>query len=224
MAVRKCFECEKPIEFDTNNMDDLIRFEKLFYHYDCFINVCKRKSKSKKALPKWGEALNSIDKIHQETKQFFETNSDNPKDKLYKFLLETYDISKLPSHFFIKLENIYTGKLKGLGCSIPPEDLLDMWERKQKLGYFDKMRAKNITSGKEMTGYQKLNYDLAVIINQYYDYLRWKERNKIIEQDVNKVHVDILKTVDLEKLSKIAQNQNKEDEEDIDSLLDELFD
>ena len=119
---------------------------------------------------------------------------------------------------------VYTGKLKGLSCCIPPEDLLDMWKRKQKLGELDRTRAKNIASGKEMSGYQKLNYDLAVIIAQYHDYLKWKERNKIIEQEVNKVHIDILKEVDLDKLSVIAQNKNKESEEDIDSLLDELFD
>lgn len=224
MEERKCFECGKYISFDKNNMDNVIRFEKIYYHYDCFINVCKRKSEKKNALPKWGEALNSIDKIQQETKQFFKINRNSPKDKLYRFILETYDVSKLPSHFFKKLEDIYTGKLKGLSCGIPPEDLLDMWKRKHKLGELDRTRAKNIVSGKEMNGYQKLNYDLAVIIAQYHDYLKWKERNKIIEQEVNKVHIDILKEVDLDKLSVIAQNKNKESEEDIDSLLDELFD
>lgn len=224
MEQRKCFECDKFMSFEKNNMDDVIRFEKKYYHYDCFVNVCKRKSSKKNALSKWGEALNSIDEIKQQTKQYFKVNYDSPKDQLYRFLLEHYDVSAISPYTFIKFEEVYNGKRKGLAYRIPPEDLLDMWKQKQESGFLDRTRAKNMVRGINMTEEQKIHYDLAVLVGKYKDYLKWKEKNKIIEQEVNKVDTDILKTVDLDKLSKIAQNQKKEDDDDIDLLLDELFD
>lgn len=220
---RTCTECGKNIIFSKDTINEVIKFDKLYYHYDCFISTCERKSKKSNASPKWGKALDSIDKIQQETKDYFiNCNSDLQKDEVYRFILSNYDIKTVPSYIFIKLDEIYSGKRKGLNCEIPPEDMLDMWKR--KMDYLIKLRAKNIALGKNMTAAQQINYDLSVLINKYDSYLKWKEQNKIIEQEVNKVHKDILKTVDLDKLSKITQNQNKEDEDDIDCLLEELFD
>jgi hypothetical protein len=217
---RICAECKKEMDINKDNLKDVIKFENSCYHYDCFINACKRKSKKSNALPKWGEALDSIEEIKKDTYTFLE--KEICKDDIFKFIITNYDIKVVPKSIFTKLSDIYNGTYKGLACCIPPEDLLDMW--KQKMDYLIKVRARNITLGKEMEAWQQVNYDISVLINKYDSYLKWKERNRIIEQDVNKVHEDILKTVDLDKLSKIAQKRHEEDEEDIDSLLDELFD
>lgn len=219
---RTCTECGEKIIFNKDATDQIIRFEKKHYHYDCFINACTKKSKRNNASPKWKEALCSIEKIKQETKDFFNCGDDFNKDEIYNFIRENYNIRAVSPYIFVKLEEIYSGKRKGTTYEIPPEDLLDMWKR--KMNYLNKLRAKNITLGKDMTAEQQINYDLAVLVNKYDSYLQWKERNKIIEQDVNKVHTEILKTVDLDKLSKITQNHQREEEDDIDTLLDELFD
>ena len=219
---RKCKACEKDIDFNENNLDEVIRFKKAYYHYNCFVDTCKKKSKNSKASPIWSEALESIDKIQQETKDFFKKNNDSPKDQLYRFLLENYGVMSIPTYVFKRLEDVYSGKRKGLACEIPPEDLLDMW--RQKMGYLNKLRAKNKTLNKNMTTAQQINYDLSVLVNKYDDYLKWKERNKVLEQEANEVHRNILNTVNLDKLSKITQTQNQTDDDDIDSLLEELFD
>lgn len=217
---RICAECKQKINIDKNNLEQVIRFENSCYHYDCFISACKRKSKKSNALPKWGEALTLIKSIKEETDIFL--NRELCKQEIFELITSNYNIKVVPKNIFTKLEDIYNGRFKGLVCCIPPEDILDMWKR--KMDYLNKVKAKNITLGKIMTAAQQVNYDISVLINKYDSYLKWKEQNKIIEQDVNKVHEDILKTVDLDKLSKITQNQNKENEDDIDSLLEELFD
>lgn len=219
---RICFECGKPIEFNKDNIDEVIKFEKYCYHYDCFINACKRKIQKTNASPKWSKALESIDIIKEETKKYFNISDDLQKDDLYQFLLSNYNIDEVPQYVFIKLQEVYSGKRKGLTCEIPPEDLLDMWKR--KMNSLNKIRAKNIVLGKKMNVGQQINYDLSILVNKYDSYLKWKRKNKILEQDVNQIHKEILQTVDLDKLSKMALNQEKEDENDIDSLLEEIFD
>lgn len=217
---RKCFECKETIQFDRSNVHQVIKFESSFYHHDCFIKSCERKSKKTNASPKWGLALANLDGIKRETKKSIETEI--TKDEIYQLMLEHYKVKVIPSSIFNKLEDIYHGRWKGIGCCIPPEDLLDMWQR--KMDYLTKIKMRNITLGKEMDGAQQINYDISVLINKYDSYLKWKEQNKIIEQETAKVHTDILKTVDLDKLSRITQNHQKEEDDDMDALLDELFD
>lgn len=217
---RKCFECKETIKIDRNNLHKVIKFENYYYHYDCFIKACNRKSQKNNASPKWGLALKSIDKLQEDTKKILET--DITKDDIYKFMLEHYDVRVIPTSIFNKLEDIYHGRWKGVSCCIPPEDLLDMWNR--KMDYLTKIKMRNITLGKELDGAQQISYDISVLINKYDSYLKWKEQNKIIEQETAQVHKEILKIVDLDKLSRITQNRQKEDEDDMDALLNELFD
>ena len=217
---RTCFECKEKFQIDKNNLHKVIKFENSFYHYDCFVNACERKSKKTNASPKWGLALGNLKQIQEQTKISFEREF--VKDDIFRFMIEHYDIKVVPPKIFQKLEDIYNGRWKGLACCIPPEDLLDMWTR--KMDYLTKVKMRNITLGKEMDSAQQINYDISVLINKYDSYLKWKEQNKIIEQETAKVHTDILKTVDLDKLSKITQSHQKEEDDDMDALLDELFD
>lgn len=220
---RKCKHCKEKIIFDSDNIDQVIRYDKACYHYDCFIDLCQSRMKKSNVSPKWGMALDSLQSIQDETKEFFADILDSPKDKLYRFLLATYNTTTIPSYVFQRLQEIYDGKYKGASRAIPPEDLLDMWTQKQKTGYLEKIRARNVVLGKDMEPHEKIMYDLAVLLGKYDDYLRWKAQQHIIEQDVPNAH-DILKTVDLDRLSTMTQNQKKADEDDIDALLDELFD
>lgn len=217
---RTCAECKQKFNINRTNLNQVVRFENSCYHYDCFVNACERKSKKSNASPKWGEALTFIEDIKEDTYTFL--SRELCKQEIFELIVANYDIRVVPKNIFTKLEDIYNGRFKGLACRIPPEDILDMWKR--KMDYLNKVKVKNITLGKTMNAAQQVNYDISVLINKYDSYLKWKEQNKIIEQEVNKVHKDILKTVDLDKLSKITQNQNKEDEDDIDCLLEELFD
>lgn len=221
---RKCQKCKNKIFFDVDDFSQVIRFEKSFYHYDCFIDLCNTKIKKSNANSKWSKALDSIEKIKKETDDFIKGITGSSKDKLYRFILESYNVTTVSAYIFQRLQGLYDGTYIGTSRAIPPEDLLDMWKQKMQSGYLDRLRAKNIAKGKNMTVDQKISYDLTVLINKYDDYLKWKEKNKIIENNVDKIKTQEINNFDLDKLSKIAQNQTKKEEEDIDSLLDELFD
>lgn len=97
---------------------------------------------------------------------------------LYDFLQEKYGITKLPKHFFMKMSNIFNGKLDGLTKPIKPEHMYDMWVRKSS--YLNKVHANNISKGKKMDAYIMLNYDLAVIMSKYDDYLAWLDKQKAL--------------------------------------------
>lgn len=217
---RTCAECKERFEINKENINQVISFENNCYHHNCFIKMCERKSKNSRALPKWGEALDNINEIKRKSNSHL--MNEIYKDDIFEWILENYDIKVVPNKIFTKLSEIYNGTYKGLACSIPPEDILDMWKR--KMNFLKQNKARNIAKGKEMDVAQQVNYDISILLNKYDSYLKWKEQNKIIEQDVNKVHKDILQTVDLDKLSKITQNQKKEEDDDMDSLLEELFD
>ena len=222
---RKCQKCKNKIVFDVDDFSQVIRFEKSFYHYDCFIDLCNTRVSQSNAHPKWKKALDSIDKIKKETDVFIKGIVGSPRDQLYRFILESYNVTTVSSFIFQRLQGLYDGSYIGTSRPIPPEDLLDMWKQKMQSGYLDRLRAKNIVKGRDMTVDQKISYDLTVLINKYDDYLRWKEKSKIIEQDVNNSEKDVIQPINLDKLSKIAQSQSKNDnEDDINSLLDELFD
>lgn len=222
---RTCYECGENIIFDKANMDNIIKFEKKYYHFPCFINTCKRKSSRSNAAPKWGVALESIDELQEKTKKFFNSNNDIEKDQVYQFIIDNYDIETVPNYIFIKLNEIYSGKRKGLTNEIPPEDLLDMWKQKKSNGFLDKIRAKNIVKNKKMSVAQQINYDMSVLVNMYDDYLKWKERKKITEQSVqNEINSHNVTINQYDKLSNNINKQKNEDIEDIDSLLEELFD
>jgi len=136
---------------------------------------------------------------------------------LFDFLQTKYGISKLPKHFFIKMSNIFNGKLKGLSKPIPPEHMYDMWI--QKSNYLDKVYANNISKGKKMDGYLRLNYDLAILISKYDSYLSWLDKQKAEEMQNENIKANISVT----KVLYNKQDNSIKNDDDIADILDDLM-
>lgn len=136
---------------------------------------------------------------------------------LFDFLQERYSISKLPKHFFMKMSNIFSGKLDGLTKPIIPEHMYDMWIRKTK--YLNDVYANNISKGKKMDSYIRLNYDLAIIISKYDDYLKWLDKQKALTSENTNLKENITVTDILYKSNNINNNTNNS----ISDVLDELI-
>lgn len=68
-----------------------------------------------------------------------------------------------------------------MSVGIPPSDLLDMWQR--KIDMLNGIAKKNEVKGIHMQPEQRLSYDLSILINKYDSYLRWKEKQKILEAE-----------------------------------------
>jgi len=138
---------------------------------------------------------------------------------LFDYLMDKYSIPKLPKHFFIKMSNIFNGKLEGLNKPIPPEHMYDMWIRKSK--YLDKIYQRNASKGNKMEGYLRLNYDLAIIISMYDSYLSWLDKQKISSAENENIKESITITDVLYRNN--INNLNNSNNDSIEDILDELI-
>ena len=223
---RVCQECKEKIHLTRGSYENILFFDNNYYHKSCFIPMCERKAKNKRSSPKWKEALDHIDELELKAKENIDYAFE--KDDVYRFILSFYDTEVVGSRVFDKLDAIYSGELEGLYTPIPPSDLYDMWVRKKD--YLIKLRSKNTVKGKKFSTEQKIMYDLSVLVNKYDSYRKWKEQQKILEQQTE-TNAQILQDINLHssyynpnKNSNINnKNNNDKDEDDIDSLLDEIF-
>jgi len=202
-----------------DSINNVILFDDKYYHKDCFLEMCNKKIEKRK-LQKWILAIENI-KLYEIAAQTAIKEHFN-KDDVYRWMLESYTLTVIPSQTWKKINRIYAGEIDGMSIGIPPEHLYDMWKR--KINYLNKIWNNNKTKGKEMDGAQKLNYDLTVLVNQYDSYLSWLNKQKILEAEENTIHTNILQNVDLQKMSKQNNNNKNSNNENMDDLLNELFD
>lgn len=180
--VRKCAYCSKLLEISTlNDAKNTVLYNGKYYHVDCFKKKCKEKSEEKnkdgtlkKTALKYKDILEHINEyVEASEKQIIESGIIH-KDLLNYFLCDHYDLAIVPSSFWTKIEQIKNGTWKSLIQGIPVSHILDMWER--YIQELDKVAYYNKTHGKEMSNGQRLNYDLAILLNKYNDYLEVKRK------------------------------------------------
>lgn len=215
---RKCSHCGEYFYIDRNNIEEAIYYDKKTYHSNCFISLCNRRSNSKRqdVATKWKSILNNLSFIKQESKEYFAIAI--AKEMTFVFIRENYGVTIISNSTIQKIANIYNGTFKGMGVGIPPIHLLDMWNK--KIDMLNEIYEANKTKGKKMTSEQRINYDLSVLINKYDSYLKWLEKQKILEVEKE--------TTSEEKLicSNIAPVKNNSDSDcldDISDLVDDIF-
>ena len=135
---------------------------------------------------------------------------------LYSYLMNRYEVTSFPKSFYMKLSNIFNGKLSTISKAIPPEHLYDMWIKKEN--YLNKIYMNNISKGKTMNGYVRCNYDLSILMSRYDDYLKWLERTKVESHENEKI-IENVQTTPL-----IYNSQSNESKNDsIYDILDEMI-
>ena len=67
----------------------------------------------------------------------------------------------------------------------------------------------------------RLNYDLSVLVNKYDSYLKWLEKQKIIQAEMTLENNEniVQKYIGQD----IPENNEKEEKEDITDLIDDIF-
>lgn len=140
------------------------------------------------------------------------------RQAVYEYIREQYDIQIIPTFICQKLDNIFNGTFRGMSVAIPPSHLLDMWKR--KIHMLNELAEKNKTRGRTMSTEQRISYDLSVLVNKYDSYLRWLERQKIIEAEMknNKSQNLVGKTIGYNNQSLQTDECN-----DISTLVDDIF-
>ena len=215
---RKCSCCGEDFYISNDNIDDAIYYDKKTYHSSCFINICNKRSQMKRAdvSQKWTWVLNHLDSIKQESYEHLKLAV--IKEDVFNFIKDAYDITIIPTTVWQKLSNIYNGTFKGMTYGIPPEHLLDMCER--KIDMLNGIANRNNTKGRTMNVDQRINYDLSVLVNKYDSYLKWLEKQKILEaeKEIEKNENIVGKTIGY-----ITQKAEKNNSDDISDLVDDIF-
>lgn len=201
-TMRKCFACKEFIclEDEWNDENKIIHYTKGVYHREC---LKKEMLKSKRVKKTEDEVELEIDRLVKDSDLLL--YGVVVKNHLYKYLYDSYSIVLLPNYIFVKLEEIFKGEYKNMSKKIPPEDILEMFERQQK--FLD-----GIYHKESLNGVQRINYDLAVLIAKYPKFLDWKARE-------SKDDSQIVAMVEKKKID--FSNVQQKNENNFTDLLDE---
>ena len=219
--IRKCGCCGEEIHISKENINDAIYYDKKTYHSNCFIEMCEKRSQSKRksSSQKWQKALENFNTIKKESYDRFYNAI--VKDDVYNFIRDAYDITIIPSTIWQKLSSIYDGSFRGMINGIPPEHLLDMWKR--KIDMLNKTATRNVSIGKKMSTEQRLNYDLAILANKYDSYLKWREQQKILESEKESKTTESIITKTISYSNTHINQDPTTDTGDISDLVDDIF-
>ena len=137
------------------------------------------------------------------------------------FIREEYDIRTVP---WKRILNVISGKTDKCDCIIPIEDLYDMWQRKlEMLRKINDKLVKN--SDTEIDTDSLIMYDLTVLVRKYNGYLKWKQKQKILESETKKENsnTDTILVQSISNISsgKYSKNDNTDDE--IVDIVDDIF-
>lgn len=216
--LRKCKYCDSKKDKTINvDVDKYIYSYSNFYHYDCFIKALMEKNKytSKKA-----QDLAEIQFKKTLTNQSVQKNID--KDRLFYWIYDNYNINVLPNYVYTKFSNIADGTFsKRVIVPISYFDLLCIFKKMKKT--LDKEYIRNKQKGKIFDAVGRINYDLAIVINNYDKYLEWKERNRGRNIQKKEVVSDIKS---MQQSGVPTKEKNKETNEkmiNISDIIDDCF-
>lgn len=215
---KKCDHCGEVFYINDQNIGEAIYYGKKTYHSSCFMKYIEEKKNNHRSKKNWDQVVNELPIIKSESYQFY--NEGLCKDKVLFLIHDKYEIVKISPYLHTKLGNIYAGTMTGMvpGKGIPPHHLLDMWKRKSDM--LDGLAHTNKTKGIEMVGEGRVNYDLAVLVNKYDSYLRWLEKQKVLDSEKNViVHEDLV----TKNIIPVVKNQENENSNDISNLVDDIF-
>lgn len=215
---RKCGCCKENIYIRNDNIDDAIYYDKKTYHSSCFINICNKRSnmKNKNISQKWIGVLNDLDCVKQKSNEHLSLAV--MKESIFDFIKDAYDVTIIPTTVWQKLSDIYNGTFKGMTHGIPPEHLLDMWKR--KIDMLNGIADRNVTKGIVINSDKRISYDLSILVNKYDSYLKWLEKQKIIEAEKE---IENNENIVGKSVGYVAQKVGDNNSDDISGLVDDIF-
>ena len=216
IITRKCACCKGEIEIDVHDIKDVIFYNKLYYHANCFEEMAKQKAASKRGKPQmWQEALDRLWELEAETNKMLK--SALTKDELNDWLLAHYDVAVVPVRLWQIVADLERGAYKGKRCRpVSMEMLLGVWKWGQRK--LDEIAANNRANHKgPADDNARLVYDLAILVGKVPSYLTYKEKQKttVIELARNTSYDEV-------DMSRIGQ-QKKEVKKDISDIFNDLY-
>jgi hypothetical protein len=220
-TTRKCKGCGEDILINRKTIDGIAMLrENFYYHTECLIEVAEKKVKRNGHAEWWDVAHEHIEVCEQQAKdalgwQVF-------RDELNDHLLDHYNVSAIPNRFWNEVIDLRSGIYKKRKCKpIPMETLCNAWKWGQN--NLDIIARRNkINKNGPQDDSQRLNYDLAIIIQKIPIYLKEKAKQEAeeaerLERQKNEVKINYNNIAN----NSVASNGGMDD---ISSLLDDIFD
>ena len=194
-TTRKCGECKENIVLEEYNF---VTAKKIYYHFACYVNKRVNAKRNPLTVP---QALEIAEELKPESSAKAKILID--KNHLYKWLQRAYELVVIHGKFYQKMEEIYSGRYRGLSEGIPPEDILYIWKKKK--AEFDETNAYQRNKGKIIDGASRLDYDLAGVLSKYDSYKKWKKEHKIDALAIQNLKNE--KKIDYNKILPVKDDQ-----------------
>lgn len=211
MRYHRCQYCDKPGQQTINMEKDEIvkipknycRFKNGYYHLNCFKEYLSVKKKLSSE-----EIEIKIKDLQQLMKE--EIQEEKDKDNLAEWL-ENYYNANIPTYIFMKINDAVSGKNKLIKDEVNYNMLLEIY--KKMSNYLNKIAIKKHFLKIE----QRMNYDLAVVLNNINEYKKYKIKQESLEHETKEID-ELIKVTDATR--KIKENNKQEDFNIVDSMQD----
>lgn len=176
-GLRKCNFCDKVGKKTVDIMsDDCVKFDGKYAHINCYKNHLVTRKKCKLTE---NEAISEISRLVELNKSHIEDIY--YRNALMDIIFKKYEITAVSTFFYKKLDDINNGDYKGiLKNGISNFELYEMYSNEKLLRKLDNIAFKNNVRQDE-----RPNYDLAVVINEYPNYVKFKQRSMDSREEVN---------------------------------------
>ena len=218
--TRKCKDCGKPIAFHRDDFTGIILFKDLYYHEECFKTLAAKRATKASSSPDWKKALDdNLVQLKKETAEALDYYIG--RDDLWNHLLESYDINSVTSYMVKTIDQIVQGEYKGKSKPIPYREFAMCWIESQK--GLDTIAANNAQLGKKMTGSQRVNYDMAIVVGRYPEWKKTKNQPQQSKQELPSMA--IMDSTCLLKAKQPKQaNQNKQTKRrDLSDIMNDIL-
>ena len=216
-TIRKCDVCKQQIPITRNNIHGIAKLKTLFYHTECLTEWAQDRVQRKGHARHWEFALANMAACEEDARKAIERRF--VQDDFHMYLLKTYDVIDIDLRFWTVVNLLEQGEYRKRKCNpVSMETLFGAWKwGQEKLDKIDRNNKMKHTG--PQTGMERINYDLAVLINKVPIYLKEKakrevEAAEVIIQNQNDIKIDY---------STIKANKKSDGLGDISDLLDELI-
>lgn len=214
-TVRKCDHCKESIHIDRNNVRDVLMFKDKYYHNQCFKERVQQRLAGKQPHKMWKDALDHIHEYENDAKEAIEFWF--TRDDIYNHILEHYDVIKVESPIFTRIDAVITGTYGRKSKPIDYADFVECWRYGQSK--LDNIARQNKAAGKNIVGAARVNYDLAVVVKKFPQWKKWQEKLKAERIEIERAQREAVRiNYDAMQRTEIKH----EGLDDISALLDEF--
>lgn len=212
-VTRKCKFCKKLIDLQG---EDYLVESKRFSHIMCWAN--NKYTIQKKVTYTLEECIEIASKKGVDVRPSVKEKiaDEIAKKLLFEFISDTYGILNFPNTFYQKVSDVLTGKRRGLMVAIPPEDLLDMW--KKTIPKLNQIHMRMVSKGRGIQGFDRIYYDIGVLVREYEDYLKWKQKQQKATSNIEDIVASITFTPTSNSKEKLDEKSDS-----LADILDELI-